>query len=631
MHTKEELIVEFQSFLLSEPSNGYKVNGCSKAYDSYDIEKMSDFANNFDETNELTVVYLAMIVQWQIDHTSCPMVDVLVDSKTIAKYRKCVALAGSEEVQSIRGKIIKKVAEAVNATSKQKWIGTTEAIGKVVDDAIAALFDEFRHLRLEIYQKSGQPVGTLTTTSLSVQSSNSLAECLLRLEKSPDGIYVCFISNPGTLDGWFGFFVKSNGNLFSYNERINEAYIGQHGNMRNGRYAEGKAYGLFPYELVKFSEETDYKGYSKEISIGDELKLVSGNNYSVLIRMLLAMGVIAQKHNGRTLEGEEVIVNSLLPNNLAQLTCEESKTTALVEWRGSPLVELTASKAVPDFEEDKVLKGVYDKDFNDMDGASFCGVNKDMVDAYGEGFSIDRSKVLSSDSSRRLIGDGTSEQEFIGSHERLRLQAYYEVRKQLANHIGKKMEDDYKAFGGADGLWDWFAARLKERMPKVLECCLKAYDALDEESKSGIVKIGKGWKQTNSPSETFSCCESPIVVRASRKVIYNKHRMSESKDGHYICPITGAQASVWFSFEFNNYLQVEDFLGIPLPKFCTGWHSNGLYNGNSILRVCDPVGNLEGPLKDDHFFFDFMIALSKRAIQKARKELVSKESKDNGK
>ena len=629
--TLEELIDKMSNFLLEEPDGKFQVDGWHGSIRSSELEKMAEFSSKFDDTHELTLIYLAQLCRALLDNTSCPVMEALTETPQLEKYRKCLGWIRSNEVLKCRSSLVEKMAAAISAISNRKLIGETESIGKSVDDAVEAVFETFTKLKFEIYHNSGKPIGNLATTSLSVQDCNSLAECLLRLEKSPDGIYVCYISNPGTLDGWFGFFVKSNGNLFSYNERIDEAYIGQHGNMRNGRYAEEKAYDLFPYELCKVSEETDYKGYAKEIRIGEQLRLIgeNGNDCDILVRMFLAMSVIDRKHSGRTIEGEPVVVNSLLPDNLALIANKESaaSSTAVVEWRGSPIVEYTAKCAAPTFEVSKVLNGDYNGEFDEMPGCVFKGSRREIVDAYGEGFTIDRKKILSSDSSLRLIGDGSVEQEFIGSKDRLRAQAYYEVREQLCDYILQKMKDDLNSFGGQEALGKWYRERLDEKKDAILGYCLKAFDAMktdDEGNDYGCIYINDDEDAPGLDSR-FLRGSRAVEVQASSRTgmgFWGYFMLSQSKDNQRRCWLTGCAPSYYFRFDFYNYKQVEEFLGCSLPKFCVGWERDHISSGNSILNMVDPIDNMIHPLMDrrNPFRFDFAVALSKSALNKIRKE-----------
>lgn len=625
-----EIIQKMSTFLMEEPRGRFFVEGWHKSFREFHLEKMAKFYNNFDDTGELTLLYLSRFCKMLIENTGCYVMEALINSPQLEKYRECLAWTTSKEVLEYHQSLVEKMALAVSAVSGQNLIGDMSSFGKDVDEAVDAVFETFPKLKFETYYNSGVPIGNLSATSLSVWSCGSLAECLLRLEKAPDGIYVCFISNPGTLDGWFGFFVHSNGNLFSYNERIDEAYIGQHGNFRNGRYAEDKAYDLFPYELCKASKETDYKGYAREIRIGEQLKLIGekGEGSGILIRMLLSMAVIEQKHVGKTIEGETVIVNSLLSNNLALIaeSKESSKTTAVVEWKSSPIVEYTAKSAIPSFETKKVLNGEYNKEFDEKRGCYFTDRRQDIVDAYGDGFSINQDKILLSKSSLRLIGDGSVEQEFIGNKDRLRAQAYYEVREQLCEYIWNKMEAEYQAFGGEEGLGKWYRERLLEKKDTIINYCLQAYKSANtnEEGRTyGTIYLNSDKERSGIDSRFGETCTA-VKVRVSDRTdmgFWGCFMLSQKKNDNRTCWINGSKVSYYFRFEFYTYHQVQDFLGCSLPKFCIGWERDHTPSGNSILNIVDPIDTMIHPMMDrrNPFSFDFAVALSKSAINKIGK------------
>ena len=49
----------------------------------------------------------------------------------------------------------------------------------------------------------------------------------------------------------------------SVNDRVEEKYIGQHKNSRNGRWQESKRFELFPYNyVIESTKGEDYKGYA---------------------------------------------------------------------------------------------------------------------------------------------------------------------------------------------------------------------------------------------------------------------------------------------------------------------------------------------------------------------------------
>lgn len=610
----------FMRFLKESPYDGFRLCNLMGVWD-YELERISEFANAYDDTGELTLLYLASECRSYIDDTIFNVGKALSNPGMLKPYQDCKALIDSPLVKETRQKLADQIAAIIASISGKKLFGDGNAVGDELEKAVFALFECFRKLRFEVYMNSGRAVESFDRFSSSVQVCGSLAEMLLRLEGSPDGIYVGYISNPGTLDGWFGFFCKSNGNMFSYNERINEAYVGQHRHLRNGRYAEDKAYDLFPYELCRFSAERDYKGYAKEVSIGSNRNLFDMEDFSVFVRMVLSMAVISWKHRGRTIDGKTVLIDSLLPANLALLGGHEGNEKAIVKLDGSQLVKAATSFKQPQFDEEKVLGGFYDKQFcrdgkrhNEATGW-FTGVNQDIVDVYGDGFKINREKVLRTNSSRRLIGDGDTEQEFIGSPERFRLRAYMEVRDQLAKHVSEKLAADFREFGGVDGVKKWYAARLAERMDKVVSCCAGAYRQWVADKEK--TRIEYGVMEEQDLDTTFRTRTPPATLRIGEKPFYGHVKLSELRDGKYICPVFHCKAALYFFFEFYTYKQVREFLGCELPKFCVGWRRCELYNGNSLLDVTDPVGELHHPLYQ-RFDFSFSIGLSKRALKGGR-------------
>lgn len=609
-------------FLKESPYDGFRLKSLLGCYD-WELEKISEFSSAYDDTGELTLLYLASECREYIEDTIAPVGALLENPGVLKPYSDCKALIDSPLVNDCRRNLADKLSALIAAISGKKLIGDGNAVVSELDKAIYALFENFRKLRFEVYMNSGRAIDGFDNFAASVQVCDSLAEMLLRLEASRDGIYVGYVSNPGTLDGWFGFFCKSNGNMFSYNERIDEVYVGQHIRLRNGHYADDKAFDLFPYELCNFSSERDYKGYSKEINIGSNRELFKMGDFSIFIRTVLSMAVISRRHAGLALEEKAVIVDSLLPSNLALLGGNDENAKAIVKLEGSQLVKAAASYRPPRFEEEKVLAGFYDKEFRHDGKRSyketgwFNGVNQEIVDAYGDGFKINRERVLATNSSRRLIGDGHTEQEFVGSPGRFRLRAYMEVRRQLADHVRKKLHDDYAKFGGVEKLKEWYAERLAERMDKVLSGCADAYNQWIADKNKTSVEYGG--VEVQDIDDNFRTKTRPRFVAISKKPIRERVCLSEFAGGKYVCPVFHCAASLYFRFGFNTYKQVQDFLGCELPKFCIGWRSNPLYNGNSLLDVTDPVGDLEHPIHGGYggFDFSFSIGLSKRAMAKA--------------
>lgn len=621
---------------------------------SFEVRDTVEFANRFDDTGVLTLVRLAAICREYLQGTSVSVLEVLKDPSVIDRYREMYGLLGSEEVASARKMLLDGLARVASMVSGGRLVGDARDFDASLDDSVTAVTREFRKLKCESYASSGRPVGAVDRFSTSVQVCGSLAECLLKLEKSPDGCYACYVSNPGTLDGWFGFFVKSNGNLFSYNERLDEAYVGQHRNCRNGRYAEDKAYELFPYDqMVEFSKERDYKGYSTAMDIDrDSLSFadLSKSSPSVMTRMLLAMSLIARRHSGRPLDAETarpVMVDSLLPQSLKLLAGAESR--ALVRLDSSALVRASSSFAVS-FDRKKVLDGTYNAEFNHPDGDGeknyrydeygyFSDANREMVDAYGDDFEMpDMDELIASPSARRLIGEGDTPQEFVGSERRMRLLAYYRIRQKLAMHVSRRMREDFDRAGGVSGLVEWFCQHLSPLKDKVYRLCVEAWNSTrKEDGEICRYELGEKVRYTAIHGEAAVGKATEISVREGRDAqnafyhngvycdklaVFNPRR---SGDRCFLCPVTGQKVNVAFRFTFQDWRQVEDFLGEKLPKYCVGWTMYPPYGGNSILDVTDAVGHLKNVLSDDRyyasrFYFTFTVGFSRPGLQKVMKE-----------
>ena len=200
----------------------------------------------------------------------------------------------------------------------------------------------------------------------------------------------------------------------------------------------------------------------------------------------------------------------------------------------------------------------------------------------------------------------------------MRLQAYYEVRKQLAQFVYRKITKEYADFGGKEGLLKWYRERLEERRKEIYALCAAAYNQTD--GKEGRAYFGSPENQDNCCCEIFAHETPAMNILVGKSKYLHRMPLSEFKEGKAICPITGEKASWSFTFCFETYKQVQEFLKCELPKFCTGWRTNNLYNGNSILDVTDPIGNLVHPMSEMRAPFNFAVDLSKRGLKRLLKE-----------
>lgn len=587
-------------------------------------------ARELDDSGGLEMMCAVEYWKGMLSHTYLSLERLLEDKSVVSQYEKLNSLVGSKVYKDYRKKLVKGLESAIAYACECRVISDGTSVESIIDEAVSDILDEFEKLKFEVYMRSERPVDVLNGISSRVIVCGSLAECLTGLEHASDGVYLCFVSVMGTLDGWFGLFFKSNGNLFSYNDRIDEVYKGQHVRLshRNGGYVEGKGFSIFPYDLCDFSEDRDSKGYSKSFDIGKERDmLLAGGDYKAFVRVVLLAVLMIRRHAGRCIDAknEVVYVDSLFPQNLQKIEDKESKTTELIKVKSSEVASIHEKFSIPDFDVKDVITGKYDALFDcdrgngrlNLESGVFKGNNQSMVDAYGGGFVIDKERLVASTSSMRLLGGKKGAEsciECIGTRRRFELLAYYEIRRQLANHITKQMYGEYLKFGDKEGLVKWYHERLWTISDKLLTICSLVYD---EVGIDGVKNFGREEEEGCFLGATTF----PMRVIVQGRINFYDNFINKVKEDKSIkCLSSDATANVLFTFRFGKGEQVSELLGCELPKFCTGWKENYNYNGNCLLDVVDPVGELTSPFQRE-FNFTFTVGFSKKALKAELKRI----------
>ena len=90
-----KLIERMAKFLEEEPSGNFTAidrynDGIIwyKAFRSFELKKLAKFSNNFDDSKELTLIYLSEICKYIIENTTCPVMEALIGTPQLEKYRK---------------------------------------------------------------------------------------------------------------------------------------------------------------------------------------------------------------------------------------------------------------------------------------------------------------------------------------------------------------------------------------------------------------------------------------------------------------------------------------------------------------------------------------------------------------
>lgn len=521
-------------------------------------------------------------------------------------------------------------------------------------DSVEYVVEDFSHIRTCAFLKSNNYISEIDKIKFldRLFVFNTIAEALLTIESQPDNtLYLCYIADDGGAGAHFSFFLKSNGNLISFSDRVDESYVGQHGHCRNGRWQEDKCYHIFPYDEVAEFEGEDYKGYPKYIKA-----TTTGLNISELplkwsCRTKLAALMLMSKYSGESVESIPLkFVHSLA--SVSTELAENTRSNELSILSGSQIISLADSALVKQhkseldkhlqvtFSDEVVLSGKLASKYTELRSARYTEYNQDLVEAFGEGFKIDSSCILKYDTSNLLLVDANSNSnqsssdkvsEYVADAEHFELEIYRQCREQLADYVQGKMDAEFKAVGGGKGVRDWYLAELNKRFDKLVDKCVLWYKEIEE----GVRK--------NSPVEYFSTPISADTIvgyvideqiegtRSGHSFVLNPDKHPYDKYRRK-CPITGNYANVWFQIRPSNMKNVAEILDMELsdmPKATIGWdltgRASGIYTGNSILDSTDPVARITHPFSsggyDSYVDFSFTIGLSKRGINQRLKSL----------
>ena len=537
-------------------------------------------------------------------------------------------LLHSDVVSDAEKSIISLVHSIEQQHTTHKAIGETdiEQERAILADAIIAAVEELKHCHLEIYVKGGQ-IQPIEKFNLNIRKFNTLVECLHAIENSPDAAYVCYISCYDTPDGYFGYFIKNNGNIFSINDRVNEMFPKQHQASRGGRWREAKKMRLFPYYVLEnVDSETDQcddaKTSEHDISLFDMepdayLPLVIG---MIMINAKMSLTDFSDK--------QTVVIDSLLPTNIAG-TIEAS--TSLTTLENSAIAVNSAKYEVPFSSEDIISAAPADSmDITTADAQIF-------VNLYGEGFQLKTQNLLN----RQLLlsndhEDATYVPEFVATKEHLDRVAYMQGRQQLADYIREQRLKEFRETGGTETIAQWWNAALIQSKDKIFDMCIEKWKLF--QSNAPHARTTPEWiPQYGTPyryiyvGHDFTGGHVPYAYSPYGSVTpFNKKIFKENK---LLCPITGAAVSYVFLFRPNDWTEIQEILSdeVSLIKPVVGYRRNGRpYSGNSILDITDPIarmgtifekGEHPGEMKDVvHIGLSFCVAFSKSGWKKLLRE-----------
>ena len=344
--------------------------------------------------------------------------------------------------------------------------------------------------------------------------------------------------------------------------------------------------------------------------------------------------MINNQYVGSSFDMEIKYVDLLLPTNLKELSTNNKELMILNNSnlvKHHELVDLS-------FGLEKIINGEYSKEFNSKDNPNksyketgvFENSNQILVDLWGDSFEYDESEVYKNNSLRITGGkdDNDITPEFVGSKSRMRLQGYYEIRKQLADYIRNRMYNEWVSMGKTSAIKKWYLETINNNKDKIERLIVEKYLKIQNGEKS----INSGWHTTNK--DTLDIYYQEQKYPTGNTLILNQHK--DIYKDEYICMKTGTICSMFFTFAPKDWKQLELLLDVEVPKIVKGWREEGHFGiGNSILDATDLVTKVGTPFEryemkkyeqcygeqNVYFNFSFSIGFSKRGMNQLVKKL----------
>ena len=583
---------------------------------SYEYHKCNETISKFSPYNpsaEISVLYARHKFKKILEQTRLNALEIISNPTEIHPDIEMWQTLNSPAVDQMKKTVLDDFNDLLTKAIPTGMIGQRDidAERNALIGSIEAVVEALYKCNVDLYLRGG-PIGNVTNFSTHIHVFDQLAQCLLALENSPDGIYLCYIKNYGAVYGFFGFFIKSNGTILSINERLDEAYPGGHKSHRNNRYAEQKQYDLFPYNFIFSFDESgyDYKGYSTSHVINEEQLAFFKLQPSAYLPLVIAMVLLRNRYNGYDPTGIGLqYIDSLLPVNLALPT---PGIQELIVPGDSALVKANSALDLSFSQEDVIsgslveLLGRPAVNCNDERHFGFYDKPSEQIfiEKYAQDFHLDCSSLFESNRHLKCLTANqlatttlTPDAEFVGTAERMMQIAYMNARNQLAEHIRNKMHAAYINSGGVNAVKSWWATALPSIKSKLIQLCVERYQNEDFKTPVGEGKF--------SIMMDLNCKERPCRVYSASYPLntWGYTRSGYEDHSHPLCCITGTKSSHYFTVYVDTYEQMVSLFGKEnVPDILTGYrrHGHRIY-GNPILSITDPMTGLGTPFEDNEY------------------------------
>ena len=612
--TVPEILNKWAEYSEYDP-NQTRFNLLSSNYEMHRASEKAKAINAFDNTGKMAVLYLKEMYRQICEQSSVRLISYLKDPTCLQEHLEMWQIFQSDDVTAIENDILGGMNALIERIVPVKQIGerNKDKEREVLAEAVTSVTEELRECHEVLYTR-GKPFGKIQSMSTEIHVFPTITECILTLEQWPDSIYLVYIRNRDTADGYFSFFLKGNDNLLEITERVEERYPGQHSVMRS-RWAEKKKYKLFPYQLMQDPSNYDNHGYALNYRIDDSNLKLFNLGPDAYIPLVLSIVMLANKYSEMDLSDRQIsFVDALLPQNMEKI--QAKKETALIIPEGSQIVAINREYKSPLTSEnvlDGSMSALYDHTAARQAGLKKCYDEVGtfptepniFVEMYGAGFKLDTSKLLVPASQELLLpGSNKTEEvptfEFIGTQNRLDLLAYKSAREQLAEHVRDNMFAAYQAFGGRPAVNAWWKKVVEENKDAIFTLCVKLWNAYQKGEAEAVVEGKKynselwysAWAREclNGMWASVNCTQAGFENHMRSDTPFNTKTMRFANGMRLTCAEDGvSKATVRFRIDFRSYEEMASVFGAEnIPDILKGYKADGHFGlGNSILDCTD--------------------------------------------
>ena len=307
--------------------------------------RIQTLLDGYDPDGVISVLYAKSAFLKSLKDEKASAYDLIAHPEQFDEEREMFQLFSSGAVAEMEDSFLESIGRLVSSASGEKYLpgfaaedianGRDQLLDNLLQ-AVDSIADELPGCNFDLFERD-RAFAPVSHISRKICVFERLSDCLLAASGVDDAAYLCYIGANGSIEGYFGILIKSNGNLLFVNDRVDEAFPGQHAGSRNARWTEEKKIHLFPYEEIVRFGDSDYKGFPTSQSIDDsELNLFRLPERAFL-PIVLAVSIMSTYYTRKGVEGMPLrFVSSLFPANIQTMSRIASTDIALLS--GNALV-----------------------------------------------------------------------------------------------------------------------------------------------------------------------------------------------------------------------------------------------------------------------------------------------------